>query len=58
MRREIIQEAITKANKLGFRGIKVVDYVELASAASEDNLLLITTIPKVGAAADSNDSHD
>lgn len=55
MRKEIIRDAIVKANKLGFHGIKVVDYVESATAASEDNLLLTTTMPEVGAAADSND---
>ena len=46
MNREIIREAIIRANKLGAKGIQVISYAEPASAIQSQNLVLITRTPE------------
>ena len=52
MTHEVIKEAIMRANRMGARGIQVVDYQEPQTASDEDRLMLIMQIPPVADATD------
>ena len=41
-----IKEALRQANKLGARGIEVVDYTEPTDASQGDSIVLITRLPQ------------
>jgi len=42
MRKEVILQAIIEANKLGFKQVEVIDYIESDSATEDDRLRLVT----------------
>ena len=50
--RKEIREAIIRANKLGARGIQVIEYIEPQCATAEPILLLVTQIPVLQGAAE------
>ena len=41
MTREAIRDAIVRANKLGARGVEVIDYIEPSSATDSDRIMLV-----------------